>query len=141
MALENVANEDLEVSFSNTAGPPDIAYTVDQGIDAVKIIPTKSTHCEAVGSAVCTTAITLLFAVGGTECPHTSLTHTFIAGGGSIAATAAKVKADAQFVLREGDTGTCAGTWQPPGAPPPTPIACTCNLEIADAGQTKVKAQ
>jgi hypothetical protein len=106
MALENVANEDLLVEFTNTVGPPDIVYTGDIGIDPVKVVPTKSTKCKAMSKLICTTGITLTFAVGGNECPHTSATYTFVAGVGTVTTTATKTRADAQIVLREGDTGT-----------------------------------
>ena len=138
MALELVANEDLKVGFTNTAGPADIAGGLDQGIDAVKVVPTKSTNCNAEAKLICTSGITLTWTVAG--CPFTSALYTFVSGVGKITATALKVKADGVLVLREGDTGTCAGGWTLT-ANPFTAQPCTCNLEITDAGQTTVKAQ
>ena len=139
MSLEDVCNEDMTVNFSNTVGPPDIVYTGDVGIDPVKVVPVLSSQCKILGKKIATTQVTITWVAG--TCPHTSATHTHIAGAGNVAATATKVKADGQLVLRTGDTGACAGTWQPPGSPPPSPIACACNVEISGAGQTKMKAQ
>ena len=145
MTLEFVANEDLEVEFSLTAGPPDLLYSTDQGIDVTKIVPIKSTKVKANSKEVCTQSITLTFAVGGNECPFSSVLYNFVGGVGTITATATKTKAENKLVLREGDTGTCVGTSPALGwtliANPFTPVTCTCDLEISDAGQTKIKAQ
>jgi hypothetical protein len=141
MTLEFVANEDLEVEFTNSAGPPDIVYPSDIGIADPGITAINSTTSKAGGKWICKTSLTMLFAVAGSPCPHTSATHVFIAGGGALVATAAKVLVDSMPPLRDGDTGTCAGTWQPPGGPPPPPIVCACTTVIAVAGQDKVKAQ
>lgn len=141
MSLENVANEDMEVSFSNTAGPPDIVYIGDQGIDTVKIVPITSNKCKAGGKGVCTTLVTCVFAVGGNECPHTSATHTFVAGAATIAPSATKTKAEGGLVLREGDASAagCIGSWTNNSTSATVP--CACGVEISAAGQDKVKAQ
>lgn len=143
MGLENVCNESMTVAFTNSAGPPDLVYGGDPGIDAVIIVATAiSTKCKAGGEGICTTGITATFAVGGKECPHTSATYNFIAGAAVIAPGATKTKAENGLVLREGDASIvgCIGTWQMI-ANPFTVIPCTCSCEIASAGQTKVKAQ
>ena len=131
---ENIANEDLQVNFVNSAGPPDIVYSGDQGIDPVKIVPTKATKAKCNSKFICTTSIVLTW-TAGTPCPHTSATHTFVSGAGSITAGSTKVKCDNNFVLLKEDSGTCAGTWAPPSGPN---IPCACTIKIADAGQTNV---
>jgi hypothetical protein len=128
-----IANEDLLVEFSNTTGQ---TYSGDQGIDAVKIVPTKSTHCKILNKAMCTTGITLTFIIA-TPCPHSFAGHTFVSGAGSISTTATKVKADGQVVLRADDSGTCAGSWT--NTSTGATVACSCNCKIANAGQNKVK--
>lgn len=62
-----------------------------------------------------------------------------VAGGGSMPATAGKVKIGGVAVMREGDSCTmsCVGTIDPPATPPTGPVAG--DVEIADAGQTKVR--
>jgi hypothetical protein len=141
MTLKDVCNEDMKVNFSNTAGPSDLVYTTDPGIDLVKVVPVLSTKCKALNKKVATTSVTITWTVATGGCPYTSATHVFIAGASSIAATAVKTKAENALVLRKGDSGVCAGTWQPPGGPPPPPLPCACDVEISDAGQTKAKAQ
>ena len=62
--------------------------------------------------------------------PNTAL------GTGTIAPTAQKVLVDGLPVVLEGDTGTLTGTHTVSGTPTPF----TSSVEIADAGQTDVKA-
>jgi hypothetical protein len=138
MSLEDVCNEDMLVKFTQTAGPPDSVYLGDQGIDLVKVVPTLSTKNKAAAKKVATTGVTITWPVSG--CAFTSATYTFVSGGGMVATSATKTKAEAQLVLRKGDTGTCVGGWTLT-APPNTPLACACNVEISNAGQTKAKAQ
>jgi len=140
MPYAHVANEDLLVNFLNTGGPPDIVYVGDQGLDPVKIISIKSVSCFTPSKAVCTDSIGLTFTAVNV-CPHTSATHTFVSGGGVINATSVKAYANNMKVLRQDDSGTCVGVWQPPGAPPPPTIPCGCNIKIGSAGQVKVLAQ
>ena len=145
MSLKYVANEDLKVSFTMTAGPlADKVYAGDQGQDPVKIITTLSAHCKAMSKKVATNKITLAF-TAAQPCPFTSATYTFVAGNGTINATATKTRADALPVLRKDDAGNCVGTPVAGGwtltNPPNTAIPCACNIKIADSGQTKVKAQ
>jgi len=145
MSLSEIANEDLKVSFTMTAGPlADKVYAGDQGQDPVKIITTLSAHCKAASKKDATDKITLQF-TAAQPCPFTSATYTFVAGNGMINATATKTRADALLVLRKDDAGTCKGTTPLGGwtltALPHTAIPCACNVKIADAGQTKAKAQ
>lgn len=141
MSLELIANEDMDVDFSHSAGPPDLVYTgpvkiTDPGFTVV----TKSTKCKAGGKSICTNGLTYAWNVASAPCPHTSATYDFVAGAGSLVATAVKTKAEALAVLREGDASVCAGSWTLK-VPPNTPIVCACNVEISAAGQTKAKAQ
>jgi hypothetical protein len=143
MSLENVANEDLEIDFSNNTGPSDISYTGVIGITDPAISTTISTKCEAVGKGICTDKIVAVFIVAGEDCPHTSALYDFVSGGGTITATATKVKAENEFVLRQGDANSvpgCIGSWKLK-ASPFTVEPCQCDFEISTAGQTKVKAQ
>jgi hypothetical protein len=142
MTLKNVANEDLKVAFSNTAGPPDLVYTGDPGIDPVKVVPTKSTKCKALNKSICTTGITITWTLATGGCPHTSATYDFVSGAASILPSAIKTKAENGLVLRVDDQSIagCIGGWTLK-ASPFTPIACACTCNISNAGQTKVKAQ
>jgi len=142
MSLEDVANEDLAVKLTNSAGPPDLVYTGDVGITDPACTATVSTKCKAAGKGVCTKDLIFVWAVGGQDCPHTSATYTFVSGAATILPGATKVKAEGQLVLRKTDTAVagCIGVWNLT-APPNTPIACACSIEISDAGQTKAKAQ
>lgn len=139
MSLEEIANEDLKVKFTLTAGPPDKIYTGDQGIDLVKIVPIKALKEKAIGKKICTQKIDLTFTAVNV-CPFTSATYTFVSGVGLINATALKVKAESKLVLRKEDPGTCIGGWTLT-ASPFTALACACDIEISNAGQTKDKAQ
>jgi len=62
-----------------------------------------------------------------------------VTGSGTISASALKVKAENQLVIREGDIGTMNWTGTNP-SPPPTNLTGTSNVVISSAGQTKVKA-
>jgi hypothetical protein len=137
MTLKEVSNEDMQVAFSQTSGPPDSVYTGDKGIDLVEVVPTLSPKCKANAKKVATTGVTIVWTALG--CPFTSATHTFVSGGGSVSPTATKTKANGQLVLRKGDTGTCAGGWTNDSSGAAVP--CACDVEISDAGQTKAKAQ
>lgn len=138
MPLKEVANEDLQISFSNTAGPGDLVYQGDQSLTPITIVAIPSTTCKAVGKYIETDEIVIVW---GGACAFTSLTYNFTSGGGNISATATKTKADGIVVLRKGDTGSCAGSWKNKLDPPGDVSNCTCDIEISDAGQTKVKAQ
>lgn len=134
--MPEICNEDLQVNFSQVIVPPDAVYGGDQGIDTVKIVPTKATKSQANSKLICTTAIVCTFATA-TPCPFSSATYNFISGAANISATATKVACDSSAVLLNGDTGSCAGQWTLK-ASPFTPLACSCNLSISNAGQTKV---
>ena len=140
MALELICNEDTTIAFSNSAGPPDITYTGDVGPTDIGVTSTISTKCKAEGKGVCTTGLTFTWVVTTADCPHTSASYNFVSGTGSVAVTATKTKAESQLVLRDSDTGTCAGTWKMI-ASPFTVVPCACSVSISDAGQTKAKAQ
>lgn len=58
-------------------------------------------------------------------------------GGGTMVATAQKVTADGQPVMRENDAGICSGVLAGPGPP----ITCICEFKIINAGQTKMKVE
>ena len=134
---ENICNEDMQLSFSNVSGPGDLVYTGDAGIDPTMVVPTLSPMCKALNKKIATTAITITWPAG--TCPFTSASSAHVIGAGSVAATATKCRASLQLVLREGDVGSCAGSWQPTGGPPPPPIPCSCNVSVSSAGQQKVK--
>lgn len=141
MTLENICNEDMLVNFSNNAGPPDLIYTGDQSIDLVKVVPTLSTKCKALGKKVATTSVVITWTLATGGCAYTSATHSFVSGAAAIPATALKVKAEGQFVLREGDDAApagCVGSWLDPIS---IPVPCQCDTSISNAGQTKAKAQ
>ena len=148
MTLLNIANEDMTFEFTNPPTgipptiPPDASPPVlDPGIDLVKIVPTLSTKCKADGSRIGTTGVTLTWSLATeSPCPFTSVLYEFIAGAGSVTPSAIKTKAESQLVLREGDVGTCRGSWIQIASPFAT-VYCSCKVELIDAGQTKVKAE
>lgn len=141
MSLAEVANEDLKVNFTNSAGPPDLVYSTDPGIDPVKVVATKSTTCKAGGKWICTTGLTITWSLP-MPCPFSSATYNFVSGTASLIPPPTKTKADGATVLRKDDQSIagCIGSWTLK-ATPFTPMACACSVKIADAGQTKVKAQ
>jgi len=137
MTLENVANEDLTISFTSTGGPPDLVYGGDQSLGSA-VTATASTTCDAPsGKDIQTKSVVILWTPEG-GCAFTSATHTFVSGGGTVLASATKTKADGEFVLRENDSGTCVGSWNPPSGPA---VACGCDVTLNSAGQIKAKAQ
>lgn len=135
---ENIANEDLEVNFQNSAGPPDIVYSGDVGIDPIKVVPVKAGKAKANDKLICVQQITLTWAGPPTQCPHTSALYDFVSGVGSISAGATKCKADNLACLLENDSGNCAGTWKLKVVPF-TVVPCACITKIATAGQSKAK--
>jgi len=144
MSVEDIANEDMLIEFTNPPTgipptvPPDAAYLGDQPIDLVKIVPTLSSKNKANGKMVGTAGITITWTAAG--CAFASPTYTFVAGVGSIVASATKSRAEGLPVLRLGDAGTCTGGWTLT-ASPFTAVVCNCKARISDAGQTKAKAQ
>jgi len=140
MTLKNVANEDMEVKFTNTAGPTDLKYGGDLGIDTVEIVPTLSPNCKAKGKKVATKGVTITWTAAG--CAFTSVSHTFVSGVGAITPQATKTKADGELPLRKGDedTGGCKGGWTLT-AFPFTAVPCVCDTKVSSPGQTKDKAQ
>ncbi len=144
MSLKNVCNEDMMVEFANTAGPGDLSYTGDQGIDLVKVVPTLSTKCKAPPGLspkkVATEKVTITWTVATGGCAYTSASTVFVAGAAIVQTSATKTKAQGKIVLREGDTSLlgCVGSWTAAG---PVAVPCACDIEIVDAGQTKAKAQ
>jgi hypothetical protein len=141
MPLKEVANEDLKVGFTNSAGPPDLVYSTDPGLDAVKVIAVKAPKVKAANKAICTTSITITWTVA-TPCPFSSALYNFVSGAAVIMPSATKTKAGGALVLRKDDQSTagCIGSWTLK-ATPFTAMPCACSCKISDAGQTKVKAQ
>lgn len=64
-----------------------------------------------------------------------------VSGSGNIQSSAVKCKCDGKSVMRNLDNGSCSGSLQPAGAPPPTPIPCNCNFQITVPGQIKDRAE
>lgn len=80
----------------------------------------------------------LLQTLGWTMSGCTFPAYTFVAGGGSIAATATKCLGEHMPPCRKGDADTCHGSFVM-NVSPFTPMACSCRFEITDAGQVKAK--
>ncbi len=151
MTLELIATDAMTITFENSSGPPDLSPTTPPGKDIAVtqsgVTYTESTKCKCEGNKICTASISMAWLIDpvgpppvNVPCPFTSATHTFVSGG-SVApmlATAQKVKAESQFVMRQGDSGACAGSWLDSTS---SPVTCACTFEISDAGQTTVKAQ
>ena len=140
MALLPIGNEDLTVDLANLTGPPDIVYVGPVGITDPAVTAVVSPTCKAAGKGMCTTSLVSVWIVAGNDCPHTSILYDFVAGGGTILATAAKVLADGLPVMRETDAGACVGTWKLKVSPF-TVVPCTCDSSVLSAGQIKVLAQ
>lgn len=136
---EFIANEDMQINFQNTAGPPGITYLGDQGIDAVKIVPNKSTKAKANNKFICTSQIVLTF-TAAMPCPHSAAGYQLSTGAGTIIAGSIKNKSENLFCLLDNDTGNCTGLWRLLPAGPPV-IPCSCIVKINNAGQTKVKGE
>jgi hypothetical protein len=121
MSLE-LANEDLVViATPNGAWVPNGDTTLQTNL-----------KCKSLGKKQAITSIT--WTPSGCVLPS----YTFIAGSGSITPTAIKCSCNGQTPHRKGDTGSCTGSFQLT-ANPFTPLVCTCNLSISDAGQIKAK--
>jgi len=133
----NVGNEDLKVSFTNTGGPPDLVYSGDQSLDAVKIVAQKSSSVTLNSKKLCYINIIMTFSGA---CPFTSALYNFVSGGGSISMSKlTKVKASSNTPDAKDDQGNCSGGWTLK-AYPNTPVSCACIVKISDAGQIKVTA-
>jgi len=150
MTAELVANEDLELTFTLTSADPSDKQPATgmsvQPLIPFKIAPTLSNSSRGEGKKVATKEIVITWA--GAPCAFTSAgLYTFVAGSGKVEITAEKSRADGEIVLREGDTGTCEGdhTALPPGGwiltSGPTPVSCSCDVEITKAGQTKARGK
>lgn len=91
------------------------------------------------GKDVLVTQITYAFAAvpvaPATPCSFAG--HTFVAGAGSIQATAVKVKCSGLKPIRENDEGSCIGSFTNNSSGATVP--CKCMLKIESAGQSKVK--
>lgn len=105
---------------------------VSGGMFSITSLPSLKVKCE--GKGVYRGVLTFMFSAGN----HSSGVPGSALGSGTINVTAQKTKADHQLVIRAEDTGTIIGTYVPPSGIPPT-IPFTSNVEITDAGQTKVK--
>lgn len=66
--------------------------------------------------------------------------YTFVSGVNVINKNVDKSKVENEGCFKKGATGNCAGGFTLT-ASPFTPLACSCSLEIDDAGQTKVKTK
>lgn len=135
----NVANDDLKCSFANTAGPPDIsADPPDQSLGGALVAGTSASCDAPSGKNIRTGSVDANWTLAG-ACLYTSVLYSFTSGILYLPATATKTKCDGVVPLRLGDAAVCAGIWTLI-ADGVTTVPCTCNVEIADAGQIKVKA-
>ena len=132
MALKEIAVDGLTIDH-------DSGSIVSGGSFTITSIPSLKVKCENKG--VYTGTLSFSFSGGYVSPDDSGTTGT---GTGTIMFTAQKVKAENQFVLRKGDTGTMSGTYVKinPAAPPPTVPGTFTNqpVKITDAGQTKVLA-
>ena len=137
--MPNVANEDLMIEFTMTAGPPEALSAGPQEVPlSSSIVGINATKASVSGKKVVVSTITTTF-VG--DCPYASLAtlHTFVSGAGSMSAGATKNTADTLPVFLEGDIGTCAGPTGFTNNNTGAPVPCACTLKISSAGQEKVK--
>lgn len=140
MGFAAVCTEDMKVGFTNTAGPPDLVYLGDQGVDLVKVVPTYSQAVRWRDRRIVTERISITWAVLTGGCAFSSATHTFVSGAAMLQTSAIAVSAERKKVLRKGDTATlgCLGSWTAPNG---AAVTCMCEVEITDAGQDKVQAK
>ena len=140
MSYQAVCTEDMKIGFTNTAGPPDLVYTGDPGVDPVKVIPTYSQAVRWRNRRIVAERVSITWTVATGGCPHTSLTHTFVSGAAFIQSSAVATSAEQKKVLRKGDTAMlgCIGSWTAPNG---ATVACKCDVEIVDAGQDKANAK
>lgn len=66
------------------------------------------------------------------------VSNTFVGGTGSLSPNATKCSCGGQTPHRKDDSGSCTGSFTLT-ASPFTPLVCSCNLSISDAGQIKSK--
>lgn len=103
------------------------------------IMSTPDVKAKAEGHGIYATPLDFTFKEGNAK----GFQDGSVSGGGSIPATATKTKIGGVLVMREGDSVLmdCVGTYEPPPAPPASPTGPVSGMvEIADAGQTKAKA-
>jgi len=129
------ANESAQVGLDNIAGPPDLVYSGDVVISDVRLTKTYDTNVRADGTRVATTSIV---SVWTPACPFSSASYTFVSGAGSILAQSVSCRCSGAAPMRLNDSGTCQGVWNQTSAPY-TPIACSCNFSVTDAGQDKAR--
>jgi len=102
---------------------------------------------KAVGASVLKDQISWSFPPGPGTCvlPPPFPANNFNGGGGSMIATAAKVKvgnvatAQDKPPMRKDDQGLCSGSFTAPG--PGITFPCSCVVKISNAGQSKAKAE
>ena len=116
-------------SLGHKAGSP-----ISGGVFTITSVP--SIKVKAGGQGVFRGPLVFTFSGGSAS----GFQPGTVAGGGAIPPSALKVKADGQLVIRDGDFVLMAATGTSASFPfPVLPIAG--NVEVADPGQTKAKAQ
>lgn len=136
MALEYVANENRVITKTPagawTPGEPDWD---EHPSDKVK----------AGGQKMLVTRISWSYLAVLGACVKAGYTQTSGGATNPISATATKVNETnlpgwAGPPIRDGDTGKCGGTFVNT-VDPLDVVNCSCDFEVTDAGQAKVKAQ
>ena len=129
MPAKEVANEDRVILITpNSAGVPGPA--------------TGMTYTQTLASKTkLSNKFALINQISWTAIGCTIAAHTFVSGASAspLMATATKCKCDNLFVIRTGDSGTCAGSFTNNSTA--ATVTCTCKYEIQNAGQIKVKAE
>ena len=110
--------------------------TVSSGVFSIISIP--STKSKAGGAGLYRDTLKYTFA-GGDAVGFQSGTVTTTAAQ-SINPTALKSRDDGKLLIRLDDSGNMACEGVPTGGGPPSPVAGAI-VEVADAGQEKLKAQ
>lgn len=130
MALKNIANENMTIEIVT----PGVTGTIS-------LVSTPSTKVKADGVGVYRGS--LQFGVSNIQQSPCGTASPGSVASASISPTTSKVKADGQLVLREGDkvTGLSAVGATQPGTPSPIPCTIIFDVEITNAGQSKVKAE
>lgn len=126
MALELIMNANGTIDHAPGAPTSGGVFT---------IIGTLSPNCRAEGAQVYTDPFT--FTLSGADASGFDPGSVATTSPQTIPATAVKVKADGQLVMRDGDIGFITVTGTVSG----TPVPFGTSVIVDDAGQTTSKAQ
>lgn len=128
MSLRNIATENLIVEITPSSGaswaPGEPEYN--------KVLSDKVRAC---GHRVLVDEIS--WVMPSEECVLESYTHNGGLSSQKITASSLKVRVEGEPVILQNDNGRCTGSF----SQGQTVVMCTCDFEIVDAGQNKVRGK